>query len=261
MDSFEVFVGFLALVSGALTWFKWYAAVLSAGIPRSSLWNRIFLASIPPANAMLLGAILWSWASADVRGSGLYLAYYLLFGIGWLGGMTQVFALLGLSVRDDAVARRNLAAAPAMGGGLLGVTLCFAGANVGNGPGVEVVLLSALASTVPFLLCWLAAEFLSERSLAERVSVERNKGTGWRLAGFLAGVGVVLGRAVAGDWVSTYELGESLVRIGWAVVPLLLLFVVVERRFRAPSASASGVLAFLYLAGSLAYIWIWHRQL
>jgi uncharacterized membrane protein YjfL (UPF0719 family) len=121
-----------------------------------------------------------------VRDDLFYLGFYLLLGAAWVGGATFFFSLMGVSARDDVVERRNLSASWAICGALVGTTLCFAGANVGSGPGVHVVLLCALLTTAAFFLLWLSLELLVDPSPSDSITIERNPGAGIRLGGYLA---------------------------------------------------------------------------
>ena len=48
-----------------------------------------------------------------------------------MGIAVETFLFCGLSVRDDAIERQNIAASCGISGALIGVTLCFAGGNIG----------------------------------------------------------------------------------------------------------------------------------
>ena len=82
--------------------------------------------------------------------------------------------------------------------------------------------------------------------------------------------GIVLGRASAGNWVSTQAMLADLVTSGWPVLPLLLIAITVERSLRPresnprPSMLAAGVLpACAYLTLSVLHVAIlpgWRRD-
>jgi uncharacterized membrane protein YjfL (UPF0719 family) len=134
---------------------------------------------------------------------------------------------LGLCVRDDALERGNDAAALALSGALVGGTCCFAGGNVGNGPGWWVVLYSAGLATTALLVLWGLIHAAS--GLAEKVSIERDVAAGLRAAGFLIGCGLILGRAVAGDWVSASATTIDFARLGWPALVLAVVCTFIER--------------------------------
>jgi hypothetical protein len=52
---------------------------------------------------------------------------------------------------------------------------------------------------------------------------------GLRLAGFLIGCGLILGRAVAGDWISLDATIGDFVRKAWPVLIILPLYIFCER--------------------------------
>ena len=76
-----------------------------------------------------------------------------------------------------------------------------------------MVIFSAALSTGAFFLLWAAVEWLT--GISESVTVERTDGAGLRLGGFLAGVGMILGRAVAGDWVSAEATVRDFAVVAW----------------------------------------------
>ena len=89
-----------------------------------------------------------------MRDDPLYFVFYLLMGAAWVGGGARILSFFGLCARDDVIERGNRAAAAAIAGALLGITLCFAGGNIGDGPGWWVVVFCAVLSTGVLLLFW-----------------------------------------------------------------------------------------------------------
>jgi hypothetical protein len=147
----------------------------------------------------------------------------------------------------------------AAAGGLTGLTLCFAGANIGDGPGWWVVLYAASLSTVTLFAVWACLERLTH--VSEAVTVDRDVASGLRLGGFLAAAGLILGRAVAGDWVSVGATNVEFVRMAWPVLVLLVLAVPVERVFRpsveqpAPAWLLCGLLPLMIFVGGTV-VWV-----
>ncbi|MEH2163310.1 MAG: hypothetical protein V7K38_20325 [Nostoc sp.] len=103
-------------------------------------------------------------ASQDVRNNVLYLTFYLLMGATWVGIAVEAFLFCGLSVRDDAIERQNAAVSYSISGALIGVTLCFAGGNIGDGPGWWVVVYLAMLPIGAWFLLWLVVEFFTQIS-------------------------------------------------------------------------------------------------
>ncbi len=253
----------LLLFSGfvtAYTWYRWYtAAFVRTLVARNT--SRLIYITGPIVCLTLLYLVLRRWSADDVRNSGIYLTLYMLAGAAWVGFGTHLLKFLGISPRDDAVERQNLVAAFATAGALAGVTFCFAGANIGNGPGWWVVIFSAALSTGVFFLLWAMVEKFT--GISESVTVERNGGSGLRLGGFLAGTGLILGRAVAGDWVSAEATVRDFAVVAWPVLPLTCAAVIIER-ISPPDASApaEGTLTGLFVSSvfvavSCFYVFIW----
>lgn len=258
MSADETLVLLLSGVIALITWGVWYRSLFR--VPRLGLHAapRRRLVLVPPACAALLYLVLKLAAASDVRDSDVYLPFYMLVGAAFVGAGTLLPRLFGLSARDDVVERGNDSAALAVGGALVGLTLCFAGGNVGNGPGWWVVLFSALLATAALALVWFALDYGS--AITEQVTIERDPAAGLRLGGFLAACGLVLGRAVAGDWVSAAATARDLVLTGWPVLGLLVAALATEVWTRVkperPQSSpfAQGILpALLYISLALLH--------
>jgi hypothetical protein len=183
-----------------VSWVHWYWVALLNTWMRGSAVCRFLVTMAPLVCVGILYGILAKWSSADVQSSAFYMGFYTLFGAAWVGGWRFWFVMCGISVRDDALERRNVAAALAVAGALVALTLCFAGGNIGDGPGYEVVIFAAGLSTVSLALLWWLLE--SVCCFAEVITVERDAGSGLRLAGGLVGLGLILGYGAAGNWVS-----------------------------------------------------------
>jgi uncharacterized membrane protein YjfL (UPF0719 family) len=224
----------------------------------SKLRDRRALFLYPLAGAVLLFGVLKSFASFDVRDSVVYLFFYMAMGAAWTGVALRLLALCGLSPRDDVIERGNRAAAQAIGGAVLGITLCFAGANIGDGPGWWVVVFSAGLSTGTFFVLWFVLEKLTH--LADTVTIDRDPSAGVRLAGFFIGAGMILGRAVAGDWVSAADTVRDFAVTAWPVLVLFGLAVYLERRLRPsreqPFAPAASGLPPAAVYVGLAVLWL-----
>jgi len=260
MSGDEVMVVIVSAVVAAMVWYRWYSAVLVRSLVMRNTSRPLFVAA-PVVCLALLYAILLRWAADDVRHSGTYMTFYMVAGAAWVGLSAKFCCFLGVSPRDDAVERQNLAAAFAAAGALVGITFCFAGGNVGNGPGWWVVVFSAGLASGAFFALWALVEWLT--GVSESVTVERADGAGLRLGGFLAGTGLILGRSVAGDWVSAEATVRDFVTVAWPVLPLAVAAILAERVLpfdpRARSADALGGLFIsgLFVAASSLYVFVW----
>ena len=198
MSGDEALVSVAAFVAGPLLWILWLLRM--SRLPR---FNRRRTAVTVIAAALIVSAtilliVLKTGASFDVVDAPSYLAMYVVLGLAWSRLTALTFPLLGVSLRDDVVERRNTAALLAVVGAILGVTLCYAGGNIGDGPGWWVVIFSAALATATLLMLWAALNHLSPA--ADSIAIDRDPAAGMRLGAFLLACGLVLGRGVAGDW-------------------------------------------------------------
>jgi uncharacterized membrane protein YjfL (UPF0719 family) len=257
LANLEIFAFIASIFLALKGWTSWYGQILRVTRLASPMRWRVPLLIAPLFCAALLIVALRTLAARDVRGDVLYLAFYLLLGAGWVGGMTLLFPFLGVSARDDVLERGNRSASWAVGGALIGATCSFAGANIGNGPGIEAVLFSAVLSSGLFVLLWIGLDALT--SLSEAITVDRDTGAGIRLGGFLIGLGIVSGWAVAGDWVSATATLKDFLWSSWPAIVLSGIAVLIElvwrQKSRRPSkASLSATIALAYII--LASVWV-----
>lgn len=261
MSDDELCLMMVAVGFGLTFWVVYY--VQFAARPR--------LRPAPPTQAALLltpvvclGALLGmltTAASFDVVSNGLYVALYFCYGAAWIGGMVQITEYLGVGMRADAVERGNSAAGYAVTGALLGFTACYAGGNIGDGPGWWAVTFAAGLATTGFVALWALTEAATHMS--EAVTIERDPAAGVRMGGFLLALGLILGRAAAGDFYNFDQQFNDFARQGVLAVGVVLAALVLERLLRPtperPSAPAlAGVpaaLVYLAIAGA-ALVWL-----
>ena len=259
MSADETIVAVIAAVMSLIAWLGWYVPVATVGQPRLPRRGRPALLAAPLLCAAVLYVVLKTVAAHDVRDDPRYIFFYLVLGAAWVGLAARLLPLAGVSVRDDVLERANPAAAYVAGGALVALTLCFAGGNVGDGPGWWVVVFSAALATGALFALWLALDALA--GLADTVTIDRDEATGVRVAGYLVASGLILGRAVAGDWVSAGATVRDFVLVGWPVLPLLGAAAVLERSLRptpqrpALRATTHGALpALLFVAAAALYV-------
>jgi hypothetical protein len=241
-----------------LAWGSWYRETATVNPLTLPFRIRMCLFAAPVVCALITLAVLLTLGAKDVRHDPTYIAFYLFVSSAWLGGTTLFFPFLGVSARDDVLERGHRAALAPVCGALLGAAFSFAGANIGDGPGAEAVLFSGLLSSGAFFAFWFAAERLT--LISEVITIERNVGAGMRLGGFLVGLGLLSGWAVAGDWESwfatvrdlIYSLCPGLVLCGMMVA--IELFLKNRKPRPAPGIDASIGIAVVYIA--LACGWV-----
>ena len=260
MSGDEIFVLLMCAAIAAVRWGHWFVlpAMLSPVGRARRYPEAAWLAPLVAAGGLFL--VLRFFASSDVRGSALYLAFYMVMGAAWVGAASLILGWLGISYRDDLLERGNPAAGLLLTGALLGLALAFAGANVGNGPGWWVVLFCAALSTAAWLASWTLLEQVT--GAVEWVTVDRNVPAALRLAAYLEASGLLLGRAVAGDWVSVEATLVDFARQGGIGAAVLFAGALAGERACRPAAAAGRSSPYLhgivpaaaYLLGALAYV-------
>lgn len=257
MSPDELFVTAAAVFVGPILWTAW---LLRMSRLQTVQYRRAGASAIAIALAVcvvLLFGILKTGASYDVVNAPRYLFMYVVLGLAWSRVSEMAFAYAGLSARDDVLERGNSAAVTPVIGGLVAVTLCYAGGNIGDGPGWWVVVFSAGLATGTLLLAWIALSQLT--AVTDAVTIDRDPAAGLRLGAFLVSCGLVLGRAVAGDWHSARATATDVVVVLPAILAILIAAVILERLARPtpqvphPPLVAYGVLpATLYICIAIA---------
>lgn len=235
-------------------WFQWYGFVLTIHPMVVKEWDRLIYAAIPVVCTALLWIVLSLGADPYVRGNFFYMLFYLFGGGAWVLAVKWVLPFVGLSPRDE-FERRNTGSALAVGGALLGLTMCYAGGNVGEGPGWWVVVMSVTLSTTAFYLIWLGLEGITQ--ISETVTIERDFAAAIRLTAFLLALGTIMGASVSGDWRGVEDLFTAFFARAWPAVVMALFAAFIEsvskptERQPKPSVLLFGVLpsvGYLFVA-------------
>ncbi|HKQ61374.1 MAG TPA: hypothetical protein VJS92_08770 [Candidatus Polarisedimenticolaceae bacterium] len=207
----------LVAVLGALAlWGLYYRRLWALARLRVSKQAYLLLFCAPLFCLALVIYLLSRFAASDVRPSPGYLVFYVALGALVVGVATRLTLWLGVSARDDGLERGNAAAAWTMTGAMIALTLCYLGGNFGEGPGWHVVLFSAVLAIGGLFAAWGLVELLG--GISEAITVDRDLGTGIHMAGFLTACGMILGRAVAGNWVSVPATFHDFISVGWPVL-------------------------------------------
>jgi hypothetical protein len=147
----------------------------------------------------------------------------------------------------------------------IGATLATAGANIGQGPTVATTLGPMFLAVGGLMTLW--ATFSVITGSVTAIAVERDLPSGLRTAALLVALGLILGRSVAGDWVSAESTLCDYLWQGVAPAATLLgVAAIIEflerptKRRLVTSVVRSGVsAAALYLGFAAA--WLWHLGL
>lgn len=264
MSEDEIFALLVCAGLTLFTWVRWAWVAASVRTLRTAPAAYGAAGMAVPVAAALLFAVLARFASHDVRDNGVYIGFYLVMGAAMVAVGVWLLDRLGLSLRDDVLERRNPAACFAWAGALIGLTLAFAGANIGDGPGWWVVVFSAGLSMGTVLAGWLIVDRVAHTG--EAIVVERDLAKALRMAGWFVATGAVTGRAAAGNWVSAAATVRDFWKVGAGAILLIVCAAVGEAAVRArpdggENAAARGLfgaLAWVAAAtGYLAWVGLW----
>lgn len=261
-DEIVVFALSLAIGIGGWTWWFWRASDLERqrpGHPRVSA-GYVGIGTSVALTIVVVSEVIRRAGSLDVRASFVYLWLYQALGLAWVRLSAALMPFMGISPRDDVIERQNRAAIPAVGGALIAISFCYAGGNIGNGPGWWVVVFCAALATAGLTGAWILVDRLT--TITDAVTIDRDPAAGVRLGGLLIACGVVLGRAVAGDWHSVHLTVGDFLFSAWGVLPIIGVAILIERVARPTSARPHapfvllGTLPFLlYLTLAAAFVW------
>lgn len=194
------------------------------------------------------------------------LDYTILFMLGggmWIFVASRFLEVLGISIRDDAIERNNLAALVAVCGILSGVGIVYALSNVGTGATIWTTLLPGFVATIALFLMYMLVEFTGE-AVTDAITIDRDVASGLRLGSAVLGCSIILGHAAAGDWASWNQTWRDLADRGWPAVPIAIAAGGLQRMLR-PTAHRPqpGILKFgvvpatLVLAAGFLVVVIW----
>lgn len=205
---------------------NWYIPLFSIWPPVKKEAVRNTFGWLPTVSLVIILYTLTVLASFDVVNSFGYIVFYIVIGYAWLYlGLNFMAFFFNLSWIDDALNLNNKAALISITGGFLGLTILYAGANIGDGPGWWCVIFAGGLGLCSWILLALLVNLFTQ--VFERITVERDISCGIRMGSYLLASGIILGRASAGDWTS-FSMTIVEFMAGWPVLPLTALTIVVE---------------------------------
>lgn len=243
-------------VFGVVLWWRWLAAVPKLGLRPA--------VKLPLVSTLLLSLVLmlfvtWFWSAREIRHGQAYSWLVMAMGGACLTVCSGMFQCFGVSASEDACERRNSAAVAVVCGGLLGEAFIYCGSITGEGPSFWNNVFSVTLGTATWFALWVALEAASHVTRA--VTEDRDAASGIRFGAYLSAQGLILGRALAGDWHSSAATTRDLFRDGWPMTALLILAIIAERAMKPtpanpfPSWVTRGLpMALVYLA--LAGAWV-----
>jgi hypothetical protein len=247
-------------VADVACFFLWYRRLLCVRTVAPFRSARLLAGATPLGCSILILAVLRCFADKEVRASPVYQVEFL---IAWGAAMIWVqllASLIGLDCLEHGLERRNWAAVWGGVGLAVGSTLAVAGGNIGQGPTEATTLGPVFLAVGGLLALW--ALFAVVTGNTASVTVERDRPSGLRLAGLLIAWGLILGRSVAGDWVSLQATLRDFRREGLYPGLVLLVFAIAveflerpSRRRPFPPLSRAGIIpSALFLV--LALLWL-----
>jgi hypothetical protein len=250
----EIFVFIVSSLISVVFLFYWYLSLETIWPRDRGAKSRFYLHLLPPVCAVIICVFLLTLASFDVVDDPIYIFFYIVLGMAWLAiCLMFMFMLLDISWRDDAIENNNKAAVFAVSGGMLGITAIYAGANIGDGPGWWTVVVAGGFGVFTWFLLIIILQKIC--SVCERITIERDLGTGIRMFFYMIASGLILGRGAAGDWTSFSSTVIEFID-AWPVLGLALLAGIIEwqngrktKNMSLPSheISLSAVIGILYL--------------
>ena len=230
MSDDEAFVTWASIIAGI--WFLWIYYRRIAAFSQFNIAERQFaVLAVAPFMAVIgVFAVIKTAGSADVRDTPYYLIMYTVLGLVWFMGSVFVMELLGISYRDDAEERHNLAATIVVICALFAHAAIYAGANIGNGPGWWTVVVAGAIGSAAWFALWFLADLIC--GFSEDITVDRDVPAAIRLGGYALAVGLVCARGSAGDWTS---FNQTVIEFGaaWAIVPMTAAIIAIEKFLQA----------------------------
>jgi uncharacterized membrane protein YjfL (UPF0719 family) len=153
-----------------------------------------------------------------------------------LAASVHVLHVVGLSLRDDALERRNTAALAALVGAIVGLGGAL-GVAVAQATDLSELALRALILVLVPSMAWWVLQHLGR--VHDLVTIDRDEGAGVRAGTLLAGVGLASGRALA----LSHGSLEAFVLASWPVGLLVVGGGLFERWVAGRSSASSRVLA------------------
>lgn len=136
MDGFEFIIFIVSGVCSLVSITIWYKRTKHTKHFEKDTLIEVTMSLLPVISLAIMLFTLLVLASFDVVNSFIYILFYILLGYAWIFlGMRFVFKYFDISWIDDVTQNRNKAALFAVAGAFLGISVIYAGANVGDSPG------------------------------------------------------------------------------------------------------------------------------
>jgi len=230
MDFFEAVVFIISAVGALWLLIPWYKTLSKAWPKERCRRARTALKLLPPASFVIILVILLTLADPTVSGSAFWTFFYIVLGFWWISvGLYLANHCFDLSWRDDVVNQnRDEPAVFPVIGSFVGLSLIYAGANVGDGPGWWCVLFAGGLGIAVWLLLGHIVHKMT--GAFDTITIDRDVPCGIRMGFYLTASGLILAKASSGDWTS---FGATVTEflVGWYVLPLTAVAIFVEKLY------------------------------
>ena len=225
----EILIFIVSCVFTFIFFKNWYYYTLNSWSYKKSKLAGMILISLPIISLIIVFYTLKTLASFDVKGSPFYIFYYIVLGYTWIYfGVKLFFLLFDISWIDDILHQNNKAALFSFTGGILGLTIIYSGANIGDGPGWWCVVFAGGLGTIAWFALGMVINKIS--GIFERITIDRDIPCGIRFGLYLSASGIILGRASGGDWTSFFKTILEFFD-GWPVLLLTALVILIEKSY------------------------------
>jgi hypothetical protein len=256
LDPDEVFVLVASVIVALLKGIPWYVCLtFHASLrPKGGRVMRTLLGVLPGMLLVALAVALRAGAAREVREDQRYIVLFVALGAAWLVLTVWATARLGISLRDDALERRNLAAGVASAGALVSSMIIYTFANFGEGETIWTTIGPAFLAASACWAVWAAHQIAS--GAADAITIDRDTASALRFAGMAIGTSLIFGRAIAGDYESAADTLSDLGRQAWPALPVAILAVVMQLRLRPSPQRPRPDVVTRGLIPALAYVMV-----
>jgi hypothetical protein len=226
----------ISIVLGIVFLFKWYGPILRVKPRKRCGGARAALSLIPIISFCVLAAVISTVSAPTVsspsaEGYPFWIIYYIIVGFAWiLCTKGLIFRCFDLSWQDDVLAKNHTEPAllPVIGA-YAGLTMIYAGANIGDGPGWWCVIYAAGTGTAAWLLLGHIVQKATDAF--GTVTIGRDLPCAIRMSAYLIAGGAILAHASAGDSITPGTDIINIAACSLTAVPLAILAIFVEKHY------------------------------
>ena len=230
MSDGEFYVLIISLIYSFYSLKVWFKEVSATKSMNNKVMIKLIFRMLPFLSSAIILVTIFNLADPTVVQYPVFIFMYLFLGLTWNSlGLYMLFFALDISWRDDGVYHGNPAALWSIAGSFLALTFIYSGANIGEGPGWWCVIFAGAIGMIAFF--GLLSMLNKRTDFGERITIDRDLSCGIRMGALMIAMGMILGRASAGNWTS-FSMTVYEFLIGWPVLILLGIALVIETNFK-----------------------------